>query len=803
MNFGFSPGDIASLIILSKKAYDGWRSAGTEYADISQTLSSFKILLKHLRHRSNDDQSNGGLRDKREELEDILQGCRSAVVELADVSRRYRKLTHFDRLRLGTKDVSKPKERLVRHMGMLTPFIFMVEVESIGKDIRSLPHTISQIPNIIQSALAVAFGSMIDSRAEDARSARSSLLTTYGDDDKQAYKELRRNLRGLGVKDADIRTHRPQLVEFVRSVLSEGTELDETIAGTRAQAPAHITGSVPRCADSLSESAVGSRCLHATATGTEAVAHDEKQGRYQAYVESDQKADDADAGVVNGPIDGPLIESTAMVNCMGPESEAEAEEVSTALTGSAKLDRPCEQSADTVDEDDTSASPMAYASSSDTRSHYSDDVAAATESECEHVDLGPASDKSGREIDAKPIPEPLPSFPGQKTSDAHAVLGDVATLLGRSNEGTGASMRAQNPAWSEEHATPAPSPLNLRRLLGYEPLDVAKERRLTVQMPLPTGWSIYVDRIAQFLDRRAPLNGRRFHASLPKAPNGKIETPVLCLHGFPTASNFAQEQDGKAGFESCACEVLQWTPELQQWNPDFLDNLRRLMQDTVIAAPVHNDAKSFSRSSATHAGRSNAPFDKVHREARPPVPRKRQHRPKSSGSHRVRFHLSSTSSSDSEDNDCQPPPNPPRHRPTARGSPEQYKSAQDFSETDRSEESASSETGRPEPLPMHGGQRTFTFGQAGQPSSTQESCDAFAEFMRNPGLPRNDAPSVTEPEVFEKPLLVSLEDIYSGSTKRMKVEYITYDRRTYKMGRAWKIFPVPIQQGVKPGTKIK
>ena len=62
-----------------------------------------------------------------------------------------------------------------------------------------------------------------------------------------------------------------------------------------------------------------------------------------------------------------------------------------------------------------------------------------------------------------------------------------------------------------------------------------------------------------------------------------------------------------------------------------------------------------------------------------------------------------------------------------------------------------------------------------------------------------------EPEttVVEKPLPVSLEDIFHGTTKKLKVQRKTYDNQTGKQSVEDKILSVPIKRGLKAGSKIK
>ncbi|GAB7360090.1 hypothetical protein MBLNU230_g7854t1 [Neophaeotheca triangularis] len=89
---------------------------------------------------------------------------------------------------------------------------------------------------------------------------------------------------------------------------------------------------------------------------------------------------------------------------------------------------------------------------------------------------------------------------------------------------------------------------------------------------------------------------------------------------------------------------------------------------------------------------------------------------------------------------------------------------------------------------MGGGAR---FG--GRPSGGGRSSSGFA--------PRREP----EPEttVVEKPLPVSLEDLFNGANKKLKVQRKTFDNSTGRQNVEDKVLSVPIKKGLKPGSKIK
>ncbi|CAM1508121.1 Fc.00g049690.m01.CDS01 [Cosmosporella sp. VM-42] len=91
------------------------------------------------------------------------------------------------------------------------------------------------------------------------------------------------------------------------------------------------------------------------------------------------------------------------------------------------------------------------------------------------------------------------------------------------------------------------------------------------------------------------------------------------------------------------------------------------------------------------------------------------------------------------------------------------------------------------------------FGGAGAPRGGRSSrMRSSATF---PGEPRNRE---TTPEVttVERPLPLTLEELYNGVTKKMKIKRKTYDE-SGKRVQTDQILEVPIKPGLKKGSKIK
>lgn len=124
---------------------------------------------------------------------------------------------------------------------------------------------------------------------------------------------------------------------------------------------------------------------------------------------------------------------------------------------------------------------------------------------------------------------------------------------------------------------------------------------------------------------------------------------------------------------------------------------------------------------------------------------------------------------------------------------------------------------------MGGGPNGFTFSSAddifsnfmkGGGAGLGDDADILSQFMSSGGS-RGGRPARKEsyggrrraptPEVttVERPLPVTLEELYKGSHKRMKIKRKTFDSRTGKRNVEDKILEMDIKPGYKAGTKIK
>jgi hypothetical protein len=118
MSFGFSVGDIVTLLQLTTRAYNNWKNACGEYAEITGQLNSLNVILSRLKREADAPES---LLRREEgdyaELLEILQNSRTTVTKLNDVVVRFKTLgwsrkSNWDRMRLANNNLGDMRSKL-------------------------------------------------------------------------------------------------------------------------------------------------------------------------------------------------------------------------------------------------------------------------------------------------------------------------------------------------------------------------------------------------------------------------------------------------------------------------------------------------------------------------------------------------------------------------------------------------------------------------------------------------------------------------------------------------------------------
>lgn len=89
----------------------------------------------------------------------------------------------------------------------------------------------------------------------------------------------------------------------------------------------------------------------------------------------------------------------------------------------------------------------------------------------------------------------------------------------------------------------------------------------------------------------------------------------------------------------------------------------------------------------------------------------------------------------------------------------------------------------------------------GGPRMSEGSRSRFKDS--NGGQRQQQHPPIVEVTTVERPLNVTLEELYNGTHKKMKIKRKTFDNGTNKRRLEDKILDMEIRPGYKAGTKIK
>ena len=274
MSFGFSPSDIVALINITSKAYSGWKKACGEYSDITGSLNGLLIVLERIEceAKKSDSVLTRTVND-RDDLKDILSSCEPTVHELHTIVTKYKSLgssreRNWERLRFGVKNLGGLRGKITEHVSTITAYLETVGLGALGRIERDL----NAIPERIQRT--------VDSLAAEIRAGRreGSVMTTYEDDEKEIWKQFRRELIGDGMRSSFVHKYKPQIRRYLRG-LAETGKLEENLPkelGECDQVHQTLTSRDEGGSRSLSRQGL----VSATSDSHSDVVHEDQDGQY-------------------------------------------------------------------------------------------------------------------------------------------------------------------------------------------------------------------------------------------------------------------------------------------------------------------------------------------------------------------------------------------------------------------------------------------------------------------------------------------------------------------------------------------
>ena len=218
MSFGFSITDITSLIRFVTRAYQGWKDACGEHAHITGELKTLRIILIRVSTEIEAPSSLLGNHDEdRTQLQDIAGQCVIVVNQLYDVVSKYKGLKNDNlrRFQLGKKDLSHLRDKLTLQITALGTYLDALNLSALGRMEKTM------LPDMIKS---------INNLATEIRAGRreSSVITmtTYESDEKDVWREFRRELIREGFTSESLKRMKRPLKTYLKT-LQDGGLLEE------------------------------------------------------------------------------------------------------------------------------------------------------------------------------------------------------------------------------------------------------------------------------------------------------------------------------------------------------------------------------------------------------------------------------------------------------------------------------------------------------------------------------------------------------------------------------------------------
>ena len=217
MSFGASPSDIIIVVTFCKALYRKCRSAGGEYDEISREVRGLHTVLRHLKIEVeapesplNRDSSLWG-----RQLAPIIGDCDFTLRQLDGLLMKYGRLSNnggenspssprilWDRMKFGSNEMDQLggiRVKLISHKTSLTLFLDTIQLHQSGKMATTLDNHGGQLDVILDK---------VDKIATKMQHRSGSVMTNYDDDDKEVWKDFRRELIAEGFSSDVLQQHK-------------------------------------------------------------------------------------------------------------------------------------------------------------------------------------------------------------------------------------------------------------------------------------------------------------------------------------------------------------------------------------------------------------------------------------------------------------------------------------------------------------------------------------------------------------------------------------------------------------------
>ena len=229
MSFGWSVSDIALLVRLAYKTAEGARTACGEYDELTREVVGLHSVLNRLEMeaRKPDSFLNRPGQTYKQELEPLSGRCKHILTQLDIILVKYNALSERERsvrklwkqVRFGTgavADVADLRSKIASCTASLSLFLNLVSLGTIGEVERKMNQAGGDLTDI---KIAV---NAITARLSVTAGRERSVLTAYTNDDKDAWRELRRGLVKDGFRGSLVRKHMKTIMAYIKELGNRG-----------------------------------------------------------------------------------------------------------------------------------------------------------------------------------------------------------------------------------------------------------------------------------------------------------------------------------------------------------------------------------------------------------------------------------------------------------------------------------------------------------------------------------------------------------------------------------------------------
>ncbi len=238
MSFGYSVSDVALLTRLAWTTVKNSRKACGEYDELTQEVSGLHLVLRKLEKEVRDEEEKGKIKDSAkkdegiydDELRVIVGGCEKVLGTLDKILVKYNGLSDqegagkvrrlWQKVRFGNGEVVNLRDlrsKATHYASLMTLLLNMRSSGSIGRVEQKMNDAggqLRKIKNIVNSIAALQMSQ---------EGHEGSILSTYTNDDRSAWKDLRRELRyKYGFRDSDLRKNKAVIIGYITELGNRG-----------------------------------------------------------------------------------------------------------------------------------------------------------------------------------------------------------------------------------------------------------------------------------------------------------------------------------------------------------------------------------------------------------------------------------------------------------------------------------------------------------------------------------------------------------------------------------------------------